>query len=298
MLFFLGVAYTPWMASFTETVEHHNPAAVAAGLAIWGWIIRIVVFASSLVILVVITGVTPLINASGYETQYPALAWAAGHPSVVSDYTTYASDFQFAAANPGVVATATKYSTQLANAAKFAPELAAIEKNPTAFEQAAAYSNPASIPAPLLAELIAAAGGNTSILTTISANQAAIAGVIAVAPQLNTLKPYAAQLTALSKVPPAAIAAVKANSANLTALGKVPSSVTSYISKNVGPAEKESPGQWRTWYWVCFAGIIAFLLSVPLLRGRWSPKAAKRDEDEHEALVQAELAKLQGASTS
>jgi hypothetical protein len=298
MLFFLGVAYTPWMASFTETVEHRNPAAVAAGLAIWGWIIRIVVFASSLVILVVITGVTPLINASGYETQYPALAWAASHPSVVSDYTTYATEFQFAASHPSVVATAEKYSTQLANAAKFAPELAAIAANPTAFEQAAAYTNPATIPAPLLAELLAAAGGNVSVLTTISANQAAIGGVIAVAPQLNTLKPYAAQLTALSKVPASADAAVKANAAELTALGKVPSSVTSYISKNVPNAEKESPGQWKTWYWVCFGGIIFFLLSVPLLRGRWSPRAAKQDEDEHEAMVQAELAKLQGAGTS
>ena len=48
MLFFLGVAYTPWMASFTETVEHRNPAAIATGLAIWGWIIRVVVFASFL----------------------------------------------------------------------------------------------------------------------------------------------------------------------------------------------------------------------------------------------------------
>jgi MFS family permease len=287
MLFFLGVAYTPWMASFTETVEHRNPAAVAAGLAIWGWIIRIVVFASSLVI-----------NASGYETQYPALAWASAHPTVVADYTTYATDFQFAASHPAVVATAEKYSTQLANAAKFAPELAAIEKNPTAFAQAATYSNPAAIPGPLLAELLAAAGGNASILTTISANSAAITGVIAVAPELGTLKPYAAQLTSLSKVPASATAAVQANAKELTALGKVPTSVTGYISKNVPSALKNSPGQWKTWYWVCFAGIIFFLLSVPLLRGRWSPRAAKRDEDEHEAMVQAELAKLQGAGTS
>jgi hypothetical protein len=40
----LGIAYTPWMASFTETVEARNPALIATGLAIWGWIIRIVVF--------------------------------------------------------------------------------------------------------------------------------------------------------------------------------------------------------------------------------------------------------------
>ncbi len=301
MLFFLGVAYTPWMASFTETVEARNPAAVAAGLAIWGWIIRIVVFASSLVILVVITGVTPLINASGYETQYPALAWASANPKVVADYTTYATDFQFATAHPAVVATAEKYATQAANAAKFAPELAVIEANEALFLQAAAYPSPADIPASLQAQLLAAAGGGTKgeqILATISANQAAITGVISAAPQLETLAPYKTQLTALSKVPPSATAAVKANAAELTALGKVPTSVTSYISKNVPTAETESPGQWRTWYWVCFGGIIFFLLSVPLLRGRWSPRAAKRDEDEHEAMVAAELAKLQGGTTS
>jgi MFS family permease len=62
MLFFLGVAYTTWMASFTETVEHRNPAAIAAGLAIWGWIIRVVVFASFALIPVVINSVTPLVN--------------------------------------------------------------------------------------------------------------------------------------------------------------------------------------------------------------------------------------------
>jgi hypothetical protein len=278
MLFFLGVAYTPWMASFTETVEARNPAAVAAGLAIWGWIIRIVVFISSLVILVVITGVTPLINASGYETQYPVLAWAGAHPTQLAGVQKYSTELTFAATHPTVVATATK----------FAPELAAIAKNPTAFAQAATYKSAADIPPALLGELLTAAGGNVSILTTISANEAAIVG----------LQPYSAQLTALAAVPKSVDAFAAANAANLAALQKVPTSVTSYISKNVPNALSESPGQWKTWYWVCFGGIIFFLLSVPLLRGRWSPRAAKKDEDEHEAMVQAELAKLQGSSTS
>src|SRR5712692_7676494 len=64
--FFLGVAYTPWMASFTETVEAHNPALTATGLAIWGWIIRIVVSASFFVIPHVIPAVNPLVS---YGTQ-------------------------------------------------------------------------------------------------------------------------------------------------------------------------------------------------------------------------------------
>jgi formate-dependent nitrite reductase membrane component NrfD len=67
---------------------------------------------------------------------------------------------------------------------------------------------------------------------------------------------------------------------------------------DVAAAAAKSPGQWKTWYWICVAGLVLFLLSVPLLRGRWSPRKAKADEEAHEAMVQAELAKLQGAATS
>src|SRR5712664_3218738 len=87
--FGLGVAYTPWMASFTETVEARNPALTATGLAIWGWIIRVVVFGSFLLIPVVINSVTPLVNygatVSAYATQYKSqLAFATTHPEVVA----------------------------------------------------------------------------------------------------------------------------------------------------------------------------------------------------------------------
>ncbi|GAB3276358.1 hypothetical protein GCM10027589_01920 [Actinocorallia lasiicapitis] len=37
----LGTAYVPWMAAFTETIERCNPALIAPGLAIWGWMVRI-----------------------------------------------------------------------------------------------------------------------------------------------------------------------------------------------------------------------------------------------------------------
>ena len=304
MLFFLGVAYTPWMASFTETVEHHNPAAVATGLAIWGWIVRVVVFASSLLLLVVINSVTPLVNygstVAAYAQQYPSLVWAGTHGAVIADAQKYAGPLTFAATHPAIVATAKADATEIGNAQKFAPELAVIESNPALFLQAAKYSNPSKIPASLQAKLLAAAGGGTKgaqILGTISANQAAIQGVIAKAPQLATLKPYTAQLTALSKVPSPVIAAVSAPgvAANLAALQKVPPSVTAYMKAHAGAvssAAAKSPGQWRTWYWVCFGGLIFFLLSIPLLRGRWRPRDARKDEEEHEAMVQAELAKL------
>jgi MFS family permease len=304
MLFFLGVAYTPWMASFTETVEDRNPAAVATGLAIWGWIIRVVVFASSLLLLVVINSVTPLVNYAGtvvgYTQQYPSLVWAGTHGKVVADATKYSGPLGFAGANPTVVANAQKYAVQLGNAQKFAPELAVIQAHAALFTQAAKYTAK-TIPPALAAKLVAAAGGGSKGLATlgaIDANQAAIDGVIAVGPQLQALAPYAAQLTALSKVPASVIAEVSAPgvAGELAALQKVPPAVDAYMTAHaadVASAAAKSPGQWRTWYWICFGGIIAFLLSIPLLRGRWRPRDAKRDEEEHEAMVQAELAKLQ-----
>jgi MFS family permease len=260
--FCMGVAYVPWMASFTETVEARNPALTATGLAIWGWIIRVVVFAAYLIIPVVINSVTPLVN---YGTTAQTYA------------TTYASELAFAQSHPTVVATATKYSAQLADAAKFAPELAVIQAHPALFTQLATYPTQASIPPKLAAEAVTAAGGGLKgigILDTISANKAAINSVIAVAPQLQPLAPYSAQLTALASVPPSAIAYLKAHGAAVT------------------KASTDAPGQWRNWWWVCFGGMIFFLLTIPLLHGRWRPSDALRDEREHEAMVAVELARL------
>jgi MFS family permease len=260
--FCLGIAYVPWMASFTETVEARNPALTATGLAIWGWIIRVVVFASFLIIPVVINSVTPLVSYGGTVAAYA---------------TKYKSELAFAQTHPAVVATATKYKFQLADAARLAPELAVIQAHPALFAKLATYPNPATIPPSLAAQALAAAGGGAkgnNILFTMAANRAAINGVIAAAPQLATVAPYAAQLTALSKVPPSVFAYLKAHGAA------------------VSKAAAAAAGQWKIWWWVCFGGMIFFVLTIPLMRGRWKPSDAKRDEREHEAMVAAELARL------
>jgi MFS family permease len=257
-----GIAVTPWMASFTETVEARNPALTATGLAIWGWIQRMVAFASFLLIPVVITSVTPLVNYGATVSAYA---------------TTYSSEIAFATTHPAVVATATKYKTQLAEASKFAPELTVIQAHPALFGKLATYTNPAAIPPALQAQAVGAAGGGTAgvaILQTIAANSSAIDSVMAVAPQLQAVAPYAAQLTALSKVPPQVFPYLKAHGAAVT------------------KAAASTAGQWKNWYWICFGGIIFFLLCIPLVRGRWKPSDARRDEQEHEAMVAAELAKL------
>ena len=319
----LGIAFAPWMASFTETVEARNPALTATGLAIWGWIQRLIVFASFLIIPAIVNSVTPLVTygstVQAYAAQYaPQLAFAQHHPAVVADAQKVPPSVLATAAAipptvtataakipPTVLATATTYSTQLANAVKFAPELTVIQANPALF----AKLNADPTNKTLQAQAVAAAGGGAkgvSVLSTIAANKAAINGVIAVGPQLQTVAPYAADLTTiapysaqLKTIAPYSteLTAMAPYSAQLTALSKVPPSVTAYLTAHasaVQTAAANTVGQWKTWYWICFGGIIVFLLSIPLLRGRWRTRDAKRDEEEHEVLVQAELAKLNG----
>src|ERR1700761_8556806 len=65
MAVFLAIAYAPWMASFTETVERRNPALIATGLAVWGLIIRVVIAVSVLILPSVISSMTPLVTYGG-----------------------------------------------------------------------------------------------------------------------------------------------------------------------------------------------------------------------------------------
>jgi MFS family permease len=328
LAFGLGIGYTPWMASYTETVEARNPALIATGLAIWGWIIRIVVFVAYLCIPLVINSVTPLVDygatVSSYATTYaPELAFASAHPNVVAADQKVPPSVVATATSipptvlataqkipPSVLATAQADATQLANAQKFAPELAVIQAHLALFAQLATYTNPAKIPPALLTQAINAAGGGAKglgILTTISANKAAIAGVIAAAPALKTVAPYAADLTTiapylaqLKTIAPysAELTTMAPYGPQLTALSKVPPGVFAYLKAHgtaVTNAAAVTASQWKTWYWICFGGIIFFLLSIPILRGRWRRRDALRDEAEHEAKVQDELAKLKAS---
>jgi MFS family permease len=59
----MGFAYATWMASFTEAVEFYDPGLTATGLAVWGWILRLVVTFSFLALPHVVTTVTVLVGA-------------------------------------------------------------------------------------------------------------------------------------------------------------------------------------------------------------------------------------------
>ncbi|HEX4396799.1 MAG TPA: MFS transporter [Trebonia sp.] len=302
---FLAIAYAPWMASFTETVEKHNPALTATGLAVWGWIIRAVIAISLLILPAVVSSMTPLVTygtqVAALSAKYaPELAFAQSHPAVVAAAQKVPPSVVATAQSipPTILATAQANATQLANAQKFAPELAVIQANPVLFARLATYKNPASIPPALAAQAVAAAGGGAKglqILTTISANQAAIAGVIAAAPALQTVAPYAAQLTTIAPYS-TELTLMAPYSTQLTALSKVPPADLAYLKahgSDVVSAAAAAPGQWKNWWWVCVGGQVVFIPLILLMAGRWSPRRAREDNAEHERLVQDEMAKLE-----
>jgi MFS family permease len=67
---FGGLAYVSWMASFTETVEARNPALTATGLAVWGWLLRLVVTACFIALPLVVKSVDTLVAAPFYIAAY------------------------------------------------------------------------------------------------------------------------------------------------------------------------------------------------------------------------------------
>jgi len=58
----------------------------------------------------------------------------------------------------------------------------------------------------------------------------------------------------------------------------------------------KSPKQWQKWFWICLGGMVLFIPTIWLNRGRWSPARAREDEKKHEADVEAELKQLVGAN--
>jgi MFS family permease len=201
---FLAIAYAPWMASFTETVEKHNPALTATGLAVWGWIIRVVIAVSVFIMPFVVSSMTPLVT---YGTQVSTLS--------------------------------TQYAPELATVSAIDPKtLAALQANPS--DTAAA---------------VTAVGE--------------VAKKFSVTPAVATTR--------------------------LTALAAVPKADLAYLSAH-GPAVKTAaaaaPGEWKNWWWVCVGGEVVFLPFILVMAGRWSPKKAREDAEEHERLVAGELAAL------
>ncbi len=112
---------------------------------------------------------------------------------------------------------------------------------------------------------------------------------------LTLVNPYATALKSANAAVPAADLALvnKYGTVLQNAQSGVPAAELAKLQK----AAADTPHEWQRWWWVCFVGQILFLPFIFLLTGRWSPRKAKQDEAEHEAMVERELAAL-GAGRS
>src|SRR4029077_874492 len=83
--------------------------------------------------------------------------------------------------------------------------------------------------------------------------------------------------------------------AQLQTIQQIPAADLAYLGAHAGDvvqAQKDQAAQWQHWWWVTIAGQLLFLPLALLLRGRWSPGAARKDAEKREARVDVELAAL------
>lgn len=57
-------------------------------------------------------------------------------------------------------------------------------------------------------------------------------------------------------------------------------------------ASADNAHAWQTWWWVCLGGQVLFLPFIFVMTGRWRPRDARRDVEEHEELVARQVAEL------
>lgn len=281
-----GVAYVAWMAAYTETVERHNPAATATGLAVWGWILRIVVTVALFVLTLVVPATSTLVDKGPRVQQI-----AAQSPGQVATLQSVpAADLQALQRNPADVAAQSRavaaltglpaaqvesalrarvqYADVIAAAQAIDPAtLAALKQNP--FDPAAAAAATAQIAAKLG---ISPAAAQQRLLQLATAPQGDLQFLAAHAAALTSA---ADKLAALKSVPPADLQYLAANGAA------------------VAKAQHDNPAQWQRWWWIAALGQVLFLPFVFVLAGRWSPRRAREDELAHERLVAEELAALE-----
>ncbi len=242
IFFFQAMAYSTWMASFTETCEAHNPALIATGLSVWGGLLRFTAAIAYIFIPFVITSAGVAAN-NAYVAMSPRTVVAVN--DIVNGTLPKVSDVE---AGPPY--------TEIENIVppgsiiqNTYPRLIAIaQAHPNAFQQASKYpgltivgANPA-----LFHEILGYAGGSITTLEQIQK----------ISPDLLFLNRYQGDLTRLI------------------------------------PTRYTAPREWQHWLWICFGCTLFFIPFVFVMKGRWSPRRARKDDAEHEAFVEAQLAQV------
>jgi MFS family permease len=240
----ISLAYAPWMANYTEQVESHNPALTATGLAIWGWILRITVALSFLVLPTVVTTSTVLVDNQTAGGTLQAIQAAQPYAPATSPPAC--------AAKPAP-----------------APVIAGLQATDEAGPQTLAAILGACNATHDLGKALTAAGGLNN-------------------PQVQGLLAYQPLATDIQKGTPVSQAQIQSK------VGVHSRDLANLLvaEQKLVPAQKSSPGEWKRWWTVCLIGQFVFAILVFFMRGRWSPRAARRDLAEHDLMVSEELAKL------
>jgi hypothetical protein len=106
-----------------------------------------------------------------------------------------------------------------------------------------------------------------------------------------------AQLKALGAVPAADLAFLKKyGPALLNPKVQADLKVLQANGAEVKQAAADSPKQWQHYFWIAVGGEIVFIPLILLMAGYWSTSRARRAEEEHEAWVEQELARLGSTS--
>jgi MFS family permease len=284
-----GITYVAWMAAFTETVEKHNPAATATGLALWGWTIRTVVTISFAALLFIVPATNDLVDAGPRVQQI-----AAAHPQQVEVLQKV---------DPAVLATLQANPDDRAAQVRALSQISGVSQPEVtrAVTLGARYSS----------EIQTAGVIDRATLLTLSADPAnRRAQQSAVADIVRGLQATPAEagrrLAALGRVPrPDSAfllttgAEVRTAAAELASVSEVPPADLRYLAEHgedVAAAQRDAPDQWQTYWWIAFAGQLLFLPFIFVLTGRWSPGRAREDEAAHERMVERELAALRGGA--
>ncbi len=228
-----GIAYVAWMASFTETVEKHNPAATATGLAVWGWILRTVVTVS-------LIGFTFAVPATNILVEKG--------PTLEGIAATYPEEVEVLSKVPAGV-------------------LGQLQENPdNLVAQASAIEALTGIPHPTVyrtlrdsvtyKDQIATAGAvDPAVLAALQANPGDAAALGTAVSQISSklgVTPAQAgdRLFALATVPPQALQGLQENGPQLQAAGarlqsvsNIPADDLAYLSANAGEVDRRAVRQ-------------------------------------------------------
>jgi MFS family permease len=149
-----------------------------------------------------------------------------------------------------------------------------------------------------------------SIADFVATQPESVAFAQAHAALLTKIQPYTATLAAAAKgtlaavaraskaLGPATLAQVLRYEKTLTALVQPYTAQLNYLSAHqaqltaLRDGAAKAPIQWQRWFWIDLGGMVIFIPTIWLTRGRWSPRRARQDEQAHEQAVAAELDQL------